>query len=215
MLGQAISEHRPAVIFLAWPNNPTGNLFNRYDVHEIVAIAPGLVVIDEAYQPFAGDSFMDELTDHPNMVVMRTLSKVGLAGLRLGMLAGHPDWLDEFDKLRLPYNINTLSQATAAFALDHWNVFSDQIHAICNERKRVQKALQRMAPLHVWPSRTNFILFRTPAGSADDLHAHLLADGILIKNLSRSGGVLSDCLRVTIGTPDENDAFLVSLDRFF
>jgi histidinol-phosphate aminotransferase len=210
----AIAEHRPAVIFLARPNNPTGNLFDRNNVREILALAPGLVVVDEAYQPFAGDSFMHELPEHPNLVVMRTLSKVGLAGLRLGMLAGHPDWLHEFDKLRLPYNINSLTQATADFALRHWEVFQQQITAICEQRAVVQTALQCFSHIKVWPSQTNFILFRVAAGTADALHADLLAEGILVKNLHRPGVVLQDCLRVTIGRPEENEAFLAALKHF-
>ncbi|HBE93584.1 MAG TPA: histidinol-phosphate transaminase [Gammaproteobacteria bacterium] len=211
---QAISRYQPAVIFLAWPNNPTGNLFDIQDVKEILSLAPGLVVIDEAYQPFVGISFMTELMDHPNLVVMRTLSKVGLAGLRLGILAGHSEWLNEFDKLRLPYNINSLTQTTASFALQHWDVFQQQIDAICKERERMLGALQNIPGITAWPSQTNFILFRVADGLADDLHAHLLVDGILIKNLNRPGSPLSNCLRVTIGLADENDAFVASVIRF-
>ena len=211
-MSRAIEEHEPAVIFLASPNNPTGNLFEPAQVEEIIAIAPGLVVVDEAYQPFAGSSFMSRLDSCPNLVVMRTLSKVGLAGLRLGILAGHGEWLDEFNKLRLPYNINSLTQATAAFALQNWDVFQQQIDAICVERKRVLEALRAMPGITTWPSQTNFILFRSESQPADTVHARLLADGILIKNLHLPGTALEDCLRVTIGSPDENDACLASLN---
>lgn len=212
-MSKAIEEHEPAVIFLASPNNPTGNLFERSQVEAIISIAPGLVVIDEAYQPFAGSSFMSRLENCPNLVVMRTLSKVGLAGLRLGVVAGHSEWLDEFNKLRLPYNINSLTQATAAFALRHWDVFQQQIDAICAERARVFEALSAMPGIRPWPSQTNFILFRSESETADELHARLLSEGILIKNLHRSGSPLENCLRVTIGSPDENDAFLDCLSR--
>ena len=211
---KAIDKNKPAVIFLAWPNNPTGNLFEEKDVKEILSLAPGLVVVDEAYQPFAGASFMAELRNNPNLVVMRTLSKVGLAGIRLGMLAGHGEWLNEFDKLRLPYNINSLTQATASFALQHWDVFQQQIESLCDERARMLDALQVIPSITAWPSQTNFILFRVGDGLADDLHGHLLKDGILIKNLHRPDSPLSDCLRVTIGLAEENDAFLLSLLRF-
>jgi histidinol-phosphate aminotransferase len=211
---EAINTQQPAVIFLAWPNNPTGNLFDTEDVKEILSLAPGLVVVDEAYQPFAGVSFMAEVMEYPNLVVMRTLSKVGLAGLRLGVLAGRSEWLNEFDKLRLPYNINSLTQATASFALNHWDEFQKQIDTICEERERILVALQSLSGVKAWPSQTNFILFRVGAGLADELHEQLLMDGILIKNLHRSGSPLEDCLRVTIGHPDENNAFLSSLVGF-
>jgi len=208
---EAIAQHRPAVIFLAWPNNPTGNLFAHEDIATLIELAPGLVVIDEAYQPFAGDSFLSRLREHRNLVVMRTLSKVGLAGLRLGVLAGDPEWLGEFDKLRLPYNINSLTQATASFALTHWDVFERQIALICGERERVYAALRARTDLTPWPSRTNFILLRTVEGRAEALHQQLLDAGILVKLLHRPGTPLQDCLRVTIGTPAENDAFLAAL----
>jgi histidinol-phosphate aminotransferase len=107
----AIRLHRPAVIFLAYPNNPTGNLFDEGAMRQILKASDGLVVVDEAYHAFAGVSFMQHLDEYANLVVMRTLSKQGLAGLRLGILAGDSAWLDEFDKLRLPYNINSLTQA--------------------------------------------------------------------------------------------------------
>src|SRR5581483_4454342 len=126
----AINQHRPAVVFLAYPNNPTGNLFAPEDVEAIVAAAPGVVVVDEAYHAFAEASFVDRLARHDNLLVLRTLSKQGLAGLRLGVLAGAPAWLAEFDKVRLPYNINSLTQASAAFALQHWPAFERQARDI-------------------------------------------------------------------------------------
>src|SRR3989344_5391818 len=116
---KAIETHKPAVIFLAYPNNPTGNLFSREDVARVIEASPGLAVLDEAYHAFAGHSFMDRLGKHDNLLVMRTLSKQGLAGLRLGILAGLAPWLAEFNKVRLPYNIGSLTQASAEFALTH------------------------------------------------------------------------------------------------
>ena len=132
---EEINERQPAVIFLASPNNPTGAAFKPSEVEQILDLAPGLVVVDEAYQPFThmdNMGFMSRLAEYPDLIVMRTLSKVGLAGIRLGLIAGHSDWLTELDKLRLPYNINTLSQATASFAIDNWTVFSQQIKEICS-----------------------------------------------------------------------------------
>ena len=116
---KAISEHQPAVIFLASPNNPTGAVFQQSEIEEILELAPGLVIVDEAYQPFIREGyedFMSQLAEYPDLIIMRTLSKVGLAGIRLGLITGHPDWMTQLDKLRLPYNINSLTQATASFA---------------------------------------------------------------------------------------------------
>ncbi|MHB8729780.1 MAG: histidinol-phosphate transaminase [Sulfuricaulis sp.] len=209
---QAIETHRPAVIFLAYPNNPTGNLFARGNVERILEKAPGLVVLDEAYHAFAGDSFMDRLGQHDNLLVMRTLSKQGLAGLRLGLLAGPAAWLAEFDKIRLPYNIGALTQASAEFALAHMDLLDDQARRICEDREKLFHALAGLPGVHVWPSQTNFILFRTGKRDADRVFEDLRARGVLIKNLNSAGAVLKGCLRVTVGTPEENDAFLKALE---
>ncbi|MCU7819660.1 MAG: aminotransferase class I/II-fold pyridoxal phosphate-dependent enzyme [gamma proteobacterium symbiont of Lucinoma myriamae] len=132
---EAIETHQPAVIFLAYPNNPTGNLFSQQDVKTIIEMAPGLVVVDEAYHAFAGHSFMPMLSDYDNLVVMRTVSKMGLAGLRLGILSGPDEWLSEFDKVRLPYNINVLTQFSAEFALEQ------QTDQICADREILKEAM--------------------------------------------------------------------------
>ncbi|MGM0475724.1 MAG: histidinol-phosphate transaminase [Pseudomonadota bacterium] len=209
----AIAEHQPALVFLAYPNNPTGNLFDADAIAAILDAAPGLVVIDEAYHAFAGRSWLGALADHPDLVVLRTLSKTGLAGLRLGFAIGHPDWLAEFEKLRLPYNINSLTQVSARFALTHWAPFERQAEAIRAERARLHDALTARPGLTVHPSAANFILFRTPAARARAVFEHLRdRGGVLIKDLSGAGGTLTDCLRVTVGTPEENDRFLAALD---
>ena len=132
---ETIAREQPDLIFLAYPNNPTGNLFDRAAVDEILRASNGLVVIDEAYAPFADDSYLDALRHHPNLLVLRTLSKVGLAGLRLGVLIGHPLWIGELNKLRLPYNINVLSQASATVALENYPVFQAQAARICADRE--------------------------------------------------------------------------------
>ena len=210
----AIDKHQPAVIFLASPNNPTGAVFQQAEIEEILNLAPGLVVVDEAYQPFVradSENFISRLADHPDLIVMRTLSKVGLAGIRLGLMTGHADWINELDKLRLPYNINSLTQATASFALDHWQAFQGQIDEICDERDRVYDSLSSLNGVKTWPSDTNFILFRISDDRAEAIHAQLLRRGILIKCLHRAGSALENCLRVTIGSPVENDAFLDEL----
>ncbi len=210
-LRQAIEQHEPRLTFLACPNNPTGNLFDEDDICAVIEAAPGLVVIDEAYEIFAGHSFMHLLDRYPNLLVMRTLSKIGLAGLRLGLLIGAPAWLAEINKIRLPYNINVLTQASAAFALRHADMLREQAAAICAGRERLQRAMALLAGLTVFPSRANFILFRVPAGRARPILESIKARGVLIKSLDGEGGVLKDCLRVTVGTPEENTAFLAAL----
>lgn len=206
---RAIQLHQPQLVFLAYPNNPTGNLFDADLIHELIDQAPGLVVIDEAYAPFAEASFMAQLENYDNLLVMRTLSKLGLAGLRLGFLAGPPAWLEQLDKLRLPYNINILTQLTAEFALAHADVFAKQTSQIRVDRERLSKQLQSLPMVEVYPSAANFLLMRVP--DADDVFQQLKAQKILVKNLSPAGGLLKNCLRVTIGTPAENQAFLGSI----
>lgn len=204
----AIRRHQPAIVFLAYPNNPTGNLWRRQDIEAIIECAPGLVVIDEAYAPFAADSFMADLGRYENLLVMRTVSKMGLAGLRLGLLCGPPAWLDEFEKIRLPYNINVLTQASTVFALRHGAVFEQQAQQICAQRGQMLQALEALDGVRPFPSDANFILLRLTPGRADAVFAALKAGGVLIKNLSGAGGALADCLRVTVGTPQENAQFL-------
>ena len=210
MLG-AIAEREPAVIFLAYPNNPTGNLFERDIMLEILARAPGLVVIDEAYAPFTDDSFMAELPSHDNLLVLRTLSKLGLAGLRLGLLAGAPDWLEQIEKTRLPYNISSIDQMTGEFALAHREVFDRQAADIRASRARLHDDMRAMADVEIFSSEANFILFRAPQGRGKAVFEGLKSQGVLIKNLDGSHPALQDCLRVTVGTPDENAAFLEAL----
>ncbi|WJW74842.1 histidinol-phosphate transaminase [Thiohalobacter sp. IOR34] len=207
----AIASHQPALVFLAYPNNPTGNLFDATAMRAVIEASPGLVVVDEAYAAFARDSFMEALAEHDNLLVLRTVSKMGLAGLRLGLLAGAPAWLEEIDKTRLPYNINVLTQASAEFALAHRAVLDEQTAAIRRDRESLFQALAALPGLQVYPSEANFILFRTPPGRAAALFEGLRERGILIKYLSGAGGALADCLRVTVGTPEENRAFLDAL----
>ncbi len=210
-LHAAIATHQPAVIFLAYPNNPTGNRFDPAQIIDLLERAPGLVVVDEAYAPFASHSFMSRLGDYPNMLVMRTLSKLGLAGLRLGYLAGDAAWISEFDKVRLPYNINSLTQATTAYALQHPAFLDTQVAAILTERTRLLAALDAMDGLTVYPTEANFILFRLNQHLAAAVHHGLKTRGILIKNLDQAHPALSGCLRVTVGKPEENDRFLEAL----
>jgi histidinol-phosphate aminotransferase len=205
---QAMEETEPAVVFLAYPNNPTGNLFDAAAVRRVIEAAPGLVVVDEAYAPFTDASFLSDLGSADNLVVMRTVSKMGLAGLRLGFLAGPPAWLDEFDKVRLPYNINVLTQASAAFALRHREVFDAQTRDIRAERERLTEVLGRLQGVRVYPSQANFLLLRLRDRDADTVFAGLGEQGILVKNLNGAHPLLGQCLRVTVGTLQENTRFL-------
>ena len=208
---QAIQQYEPAVIYLAYPNNPTGNLFAEEEIEAILKMANGLVVVDEAYHAFAGKSFMSRLGEFDNLLVMRTVSKLGLAGLRLGLLAGPGEWLNEFDKVRLPYNINVLTQAAAEFALKNIAVFDEQTRLIREERSRLFAEMGKLDGLTLYPSAANFILFRVPQGRATEIFEGIKAGGVLIKNMKASEGPLADCLRVTVGTAEENDAFLAAL----
>jgi len=205
----ALEQHRPALVFIAYPNNPSGNLFDAKAVERIIEAAPGLVVIDEAYHPFAGASFMPRLAHFPNLLVMRTVSKLGLAGLRLGLIAGRAEWLQHVEKVRLPYNVGVLTQLVAAEVLRHRDVLDEQAAAIRAERARLMTELRRRRGVEVYASDANFILFRV--ARADQIFDGLKARGILIKNLNGSHALLADCLRVTVGTPDENTQFLSAL----
>ena len=203
-----IKRHQPACIFLAYPNNPTGNLFDEQHVRSIAATAPGIVVIDEAYMPFAGVTMIDWLNDFPNLLVMRTLSKSGLAGLRFGMLFGHQSWINEFNKIRLPFNVNSLTQASVEFSMDNTGFFHDNAQNIVEERDRIFRLLNSFSSLDVFPSDANFILFRTNGMEARRLFDELLSRNILIKCVHKPDTLLDQCLRVTIGTAQENDFFL-------
>ncbi len=205
---QAIEQHQPALIFLAYPNNPTGNLFDVSAIERILRAAHGFVVIDEAYAAFADHSFIDKLPLYSNLLVMRTVSKIGLAGLRIGLLAGAPDVIAELEKVRLPYNINVLSQVTALFALQQAPL-AQQTAQICHDRQQLFAELTQLRGVAVWPSQANFLLLRV--NHAQQVFNQLKQQGILIKNLHGSHPLLDNCLRVTVGKPEENQQFLTAL----
>ena len=209
----AIEKHQPAIIFIAYPNNPTANLFNDANIEEILDIAPGLVVVDEAYHPFAQASFMSRLPEYEQLLVMRTVSKMGLAGLRLGMLAGAPELIQEVDKVRLPYNINVLTQQAACSALEQVTALDEQAAMIRDEREAMLKSLAAMESVEAFPSRANFILFRLSGVDAGTVFESIRDQGVLIKNMNAQTGVLKNCLRVTVGKPEENAAFLAALKK--
>ncbi|MGB9094170.1 MAG: histidinol-phosphate transaminase [Gallionella sp.] len=207
----AIRREQPALVFLAYPNNPTGNLFSAEAVAQIIAAAPGLVVLDEAYYAFASDSFIPHLARYPNLLVMRTFSKLGMAGLRLGFLAGSAAWLGELEKLRLPYNVGVLPQLVAAKLLEHHEVLLQQAEQIRQDREKLYQQLRGIAAVKVYPSEANFLLFRV--ADANAVFNGLKQRGVLIKNLNGAHPMLKECLRVTVGTPEENERFILALQE--
>ena len=209
---ETIREQKPALTFIAYPNNPTGNLFDIGDVEAILDATPGVVVVDEAYAPFTRASFFSQLRSRPNLLVLRTLSKLGLAGLRLGVLAAAPAWTNQLDKLRLPYNLNILTQASAELALSHYELFQDQTRQIIRDRADLYARLTAMDGIRVWPSEANFLLIRTSPGTR--AVAGLRERGVLVKDVHAASPLLRDCVRVTVGRPEENAAFLEALEDF-
>ncbi|KFI05364.1 histidinol-phosphate transaminase [Massilia sp. BSC265] len=207
----AIERYQPALVFLAYPNNPTGNLFDADDMAAIIRALgdTGIAVVDEAYQPFAKKSFMGRLPEFPNLVVMRTLSKLGLAGIRLGYLSGDAKLLEQFEKVRPPYNVNVLTQLAAEFALDHLDVLDRQAELLNAERSRLAAELAVLPGVEVFPSAANFISMRVP--DAEKVCSELRAGKVLIKNLGKMDKMLTNCIRVTVSTPEENTAFLNAL----
>jgi histidinol-phosphate aminotransferase len=207
----AIEQHRPSLVFLAYPNNPTGNLFDAEDMVTVIQALGenGIAVVDEAYQPFARQSFMCRLPEFANLVVMRTLSKLGLAGIRLGYLSGDPKLLEQFEKVRPPYNVNVLTQVAAEFALEHLDVLDRQAELLNAERSRLAAELAALPGVEVFPSAANFISMRVP--DAERACAELRTSKVLIKNLSKMDKLLTNCIRVTVSTPEENTVFLNAL----
>jgi len=209
----AIKRYEPAVVFLAYPNNPTSNLFAEQSIIEIIKQTPGIVIVDEAYHVFAGKSLLPRILEFDNLLIMRTLSKLGLAGLRLGFLAGPEQWISEFDKVRLPYNINSLTQVSTAYILDHIEILYEQAGKIRHDRDVLFDELKSLPGISVWPSSTNFLLFRTEGADSNKVFDKLREAGILIKNLRNSHPLLQGCLRVTVGSETENQAFLEALGK--
>ena len=211
----AIAAHRPAVTYLSYPNNPTGSLFDADTIVEILRAVgeTGIVVVDEAYQPVAQTSFMPRLPEFDNLVVMRTVSKLGLAGIRLGYMSASAALLNEFEKVRPPYNINVLTQAAAEFVLGHSDALDVQAALLRAERSRVSAALAGISGVEVFPSAANFVLLRItrPGLDATEVHARLLEQKVLVKNVGKMHALLHNCLRITVSTPEENTLFLDAL----
>ncbi len=206
----AIDRHQPTIIYLAYPNNPTANLWDDAVIERIVAAAPGLVVMDEAYQPFASRSYIGRVVRHPHVLLMRTLSKFGLAGVRLGYMMGPRALIAEVDKVRPPYNISVLNAEAALFALEHADVFAAQAQDLRAQRERLQQALARLPGVRSWPSDANMILVRVP--DAAKTFEGMKARGVLVKNVSKMHPLLANCLRLTVGTADGNTQMMAALE---
>ena len=207
-----IKRTQPKLIFIAYPNNPTGNAFNRQSIHTIIKKSEALVVVDEAYYAYAEDSFLDEVANYPNLVLLRTISKIGFAGLRLGLLIGSQDTIRELDKLRLPYNINSLTQASANFLLKKKDHIVASANIIIDERQRLFDELTAMSSLKVFPSQANFLLIKV--NDAKSLFEFLKANGILVKIFAMNTQ-LSHCIRVTVSNPSENNEFLKQIKSYY
>jgi histidinol-phosphate aminotransferase len=208
----AIEREQPALVFIAYPNNPTGNLFAARNVEAVLRAAPGLVVVDEAYYAFADASFLPRVALHPNLLVLRTVSKVGMAGIRLGYAVAAPEWIAELNKVRAPYNVNALTQAAAVALLSDTDWITEQATAIRAERTRLEATLGRLPGVVVFPTQTNFVLMRVPDANA--AFEALMARRILVKNLHGGHPLLANCLRITVGTPEENDLLLAACAEF-
>jgi histidinol-phosphate aminotransferase len=208
----AIENHQPAIVYLAYPNNPTGNLWNDEAIEKIVlaqGARGGLIVMDEAYQPFASKSYIDRITRHTHVLLMRTLSKFGLAGVRLGYMIGPKALVAEIDKVRPPYNISVLNYECALFALEHADVFAAQAKNLRDQRARLQQELAALPGVTPFPSEANMILARVP--DATSTFEGLKARKVLIKNVSKMHPLLANCLRLTVGTAEENTLLLAAL----
>ncbi|MDX8395170.1 MAG: histidinol-phosphate transaminase [Mariprofundaceae bacterium] len=204
---QIAGREKATVAFLACPNNPTGNMWPESTIKNIIETFRGLIVIDEAYLPFAKRTHTSLIA--PNVVVLRTFSKLGWAGLRLGYLLGDRKTIEALNKVRMPYNIDSLTQISADYLLDHADVFEQQTQDICKERSRVSTALMTLPDVTLFPSQANFVLIRVK--DADAIFEALKEKNILIKNMNPQGDLLANCLRITIGTQEENDTLLSTL----
>jgi histidinol-phosphate aminotransferase len=207
----SIKKDKPKLIFLSSPNNPTGNCFSADRILKIIRASKGLVVVDEAYQPFASrKGFLPLLKDYPNLIILRTMSKIGFASLRVGYMIADETLISEIEKVRLPYNVNTLSQAIATMGMKNIRLVDARVREIISERERLMKALSSIEEVETCPSEANFIMLRVP--DSDIIFDRLLKQGILIKNLNR---VIPNAMRVTVGNRTENDLFINALKKAF
>ncbi len=204
----AIKKKRPKVIFISYPNNPTGNCFSEYRILKIIKGCSMPVVVDEAYYDFSKKTFLPYLKKYKNLIILRSLSKIGLAGLRVGILIADKGIVSELNKVRLPYNLNSYSQVIASSVLKNRRAIDEQIDKVISERERLMDAMKGIDKIKAYPSDSNFILFKVK--NAQRVYKDLIDRSILIRNMNGKG-LLKDALRVTIGKPDENREFLKAL----
>jgi histidinol-phosphate aminotransferase len=206
---EKIKANFPALVFLSYPNSPTGNLFSRNKIEAIIKKTPGIVVVDEAYASFSGQTLLPLLKKYDNLIFLKTLSKLGMASMRLGFLIGNRDIVAQLDKVRLPYNVNSLSQIAANFFLDYQDEFSGQVAEIIKRREELYLGLKEIAGITLYPSQANFIFFSC-AFDSNRIYNKLIAEGIVVKNLNIPP-LMPNCMRVTVGNRKENKAFLRAL----
>ncbi len=212
---KAIATNQPKVVFLAYPNNPTGVALREAEIVQIIEATPGLVVVDEAYEAFADASFMARVLEFPNVLVLRTFSKLGLAGARLGYAVASPAWVEQIDKVRPPYNVNVLTRIAVRFALEHFEAFEAQAGLLRDQRDVLTESLKNLktsnGDVEVFDSYANFVLFRIP--NALEVFEALKNKGILVKYVGKAHPLLQNCLRVTVSTEQENQQFLVAVQQ--
>nr|WP_041276269.1 histidinol-phosphate transaminase [Desulfosporosinus acidiphilus] len=194
------------VLIICNPNNPTGSLFPREDILKLVRESGKIVVVDEAYAEFSGETLIPELANYPNLVILRTFSKAfGMAGLRLGYLLGQPGTIDLVNRTRAPFNVNSLSQKAGILALEYLPEYHKQIEIVTLEIQKLYQGLSLVPGLKVFPTKANFILFQPK--DADRWVKELLQRGFLVRNMGNLP-VLGSCLRISAGLPEENEKFL-------
>ena len=209
-VAEATERHSAKLIFVTLPNNPTGNLTSRVEIERLLEL-PLMVIVDEAYVEFAGVSAIDLVGRYPKLAVLRSFSKwAGLAGLRIGYGLFHEELIQHLWKIKQPYNINVAAQAAALGSLEDVDYLMEKVRCIIAERERIYARLQTLPGLHVYPSNANFLLCRVIGGDAAALKAELMRRGILVRYFNKPG--LSDCIRFSIGTPDQNDVLLAALE---
>ena len=207
-----IERENPKIIFIAYPNNPTGNCFDYDAIIEIIKSTNSMVILDEAYYAYSDKSFLSEISNFPNLLVLRTISKIGFAGLRLGLLIGDQETIAQLNKLRLPYNINALTQTSANFLLQDKQRIINNAQIIIEERRRLAHELSLFSKFKVYPSQTNFILVHSE--DAHSLHTALKENGILIKGFPK-GSKLSDFIRISVSEPVENNILIDAIRNYY
>ncbi|AGF48748.1 histidinol-phosphate transaminase [Candidatus Kinetoplastidibacterium galati] len=211
---ESIKQHSPKIIFLAMPNNPTGGLWDDDDVLSIINMAPGLVIIDEAYYAFNKKSWMSRLNELKNVLILRTVSKIGLAGIRFGYLAGHHEWISQINKIRPPYNINTLTESVILSVLDKKHILDEHSSKILLNRNKLSESLKKLDHVKVYESYGNFILIKFDSNvSATNVFNELKFSNILVKDMSTSHTLLSNCLRLSVGTDSENELLIETISK--